>query len=84
MLLINAHSLIYNQVDCFAIFLRHTLKLLSECSVLKPVSIHVFCLNSFLASGDFCRMVIIFTNSVDPDHYRQNVGADLDPNRLIH
>ena len=35
MLLTNAHSSIYNQTDCFAFFFRHTLTLLSLCSVFK-------------------------------------------------
>ena len=34
----------------------------------------------FLVSGDFCRLLIIFPNSLDPDQDRQNVGPDLDPN----
>ena len=36
----------------------------------------------FLASGDFCCLLITFTNSLDPDQARQNVGPDLDPNCL--
>ena len=35
--------------------------------------------NSFPASGDFCRLLITFANTLDPD---QNVGPDLDPNCL--
>ena len=38
--------------------------------------------NSFLATGDFCRLLITFTNSLVPDQDRQNVVPDLDPNRL--
>ena len=38
--------------------------------------------NSFPASGDFCRLLIIFANSFDPDQDRQDVGPDLDPNCL--
>ena len=33
---------------------------------------------SFLASGDFCRLLITFANGLDPDQDRQNVGPDLD------
>ena len=29
-----------------------------------------------------CHLLIIFTNSLDPDQARQNVGPDLDPNCL--
>ena len=39
--------------------------------------------NSLLASGDFCRLVITFENSLDPDQdqqYVKNIGTDLDPN----
>ena len=30
----------------------------------------------------FCRLLITFANSLDPDQDRQNVGPDLDPSRL--
>ena len=36
----------------------------------------------WLALGDFCRLLITFANSLDPDQDRQNVDPDLDPNRL--
>ena len=39
-------------------------------------------INSLLASGDFCRLRIVFENSLDPDQDRQNVGLDLVPNHL--
>ena len=35
-----------------------------------------------IASSDFFRLQIIFANSLDPDQDQQNVGSDLDPNRL--
>ena len=38
--------------------------------------------NSFLASGDFCHLMIIFADSLDPDQDRRCVGPNLDPNRL--
>ena len=31
----------------------------------------------FLASGDFCRLLITFSNSKDPDQDRQNLGPGL-------
>ena len=31
------------------------------------------------ASGNFCRLLITFANSLDPDQARQNVEPDLDP-----
>ena len=52
---------------------------------LKQQSKHnVTCLPSktILASGDFCRLLITFANSLDPDQDRQNVSPDLDPNIL--
>ena len=36
----------------------------------------------FFASDDFCHLLITIVNSFDPDQDRQNVGPDLDPNRL--
>ena len=38
--------------------------------------------SSFLVSGDFYHLLIIFANSLDPDQERQNVGPDLGPNRF--
>ena len=38
--------------------------------------------NSFPASGDLCRLLITFANSLDQDQARQNVGPDLDLNCL--
>ena len=37
-------------------------------------------INSFPARFKFCRLLITFANSLDPDQARQNVGPDLDPN----
>ena len=31
---------------------------------------------------DFCRLLITFTNNLDPDQDRQNNDPDLDPNGL--
>ena len=39
-------------------------------------------LKCFPASDNFCRLLIIFGNWLDPDHARQIVGSDLDPNKL--
>ena len=38
--------------------------------------------NPFLASGDFCLLLITFPNSLDPDEDRQIVGPYLGPNCL--
>ena len=37
----------------------------------------------FLASGDFCHLLIIIANRLDPDQEQQSVGPDLEPNGLI-
>ena len=42
----------------------------------------VFFFNSLLACSDFCHLVIALANSLDPDQDQQNVGLDLDANRL--
>ena len=39
--------------------------------------------NAFLASGDICRLMLIFANSLDPDQALQDIGPDLDPNCLL-
>ena len=44
--------------------------------------VDVFVLNSILANCNFCHPLITFENSLDPDQDQQNVGPDLDPNRL--
>ena len=38
--------------------------------------------NSFFVIGDFRHLLITFAISLDPDKGGQNVGPDLDPNRL--
>ena len=38
--------------------------------------------NAFLASGNICRLLPIFANSLDQDQARQNVGPDLNRNCL--
>ena len=48
----------------------------------KVVSSSCFVFNSLSPRGDFCCLLITFTNSLDPDQARQNVGPDLDPNCL--
>ena len=42
----------------------------------------MFSFNSLLASDDFCHLLITFANFLDPDQDGQNVGPDLEPNRL--
>ena len=37
---------------------------------------------TLLASSDFCRLLITFANSLNPDQDKQNVGPDLDLNHL--
>ena len=47
--------------------------------------IHVqftYTFSSILVSGNICRPLITFANSLDPDQDQQNFGPDLDPNGL--
>ena len=48
----------------------------------KVVSRSCSVFNSLQASDNFCHLLIIFANSLDPDQARQNVAPDLDPNCL--
>ena len=49
---------------------------------MKPIkNINTSAYNSFPAIGDFCRLLITFANSLDPDQ-AIFVGPDLDPNCL--
>ena len=41
-------------------------------------------LSYFLASDDFCCLLITFANSLDPDQAQQNISPDLDSNCLTH
>ena len=54
---------------------RHAYKLVNQ----RPG--HKF-INFFLASNNFCNLLITFVNSLDPVQERQNVGPDLDSNCL--
>ena len=38
--------------------------------------------NPLPASGDFCRLLIIFANNLDPDQARQDVGPEVYPSCL--
>ena len=42
---------------------------------------HSFLFNSFPASGEFCRLLMMFANK-GPRSARQKIGADLDPSSL--
>ena len=56
----------------------------NDCSHIEDVHL-LFLSISMLESVnccDFCSLLITFANSLDPDQDRQNVGRDLDPNRL--
>ena len=54
------------------------IKSVSANSCLK----HAKILNSFPASGNFCRLLITFANSLNPEQARHVVGPDLGPNYL--
>ena len=53
-----------------------------EAGIILNLFIIASKLNSFLASGEFCSMLMIFENSLDPDQDLHSVGPDLDPNCL--
>ena len=40
-------------------------------------------INTFLASSDFCCLLITFANSLDPDQYGHTVGSDLDQKPFV-
>ena len=39
-------------------------------------------IHSFFARGYFCCLLIVFANSLDPGQHRQNIGPELDTDRL--
>ena len=49
-----------------------------------PVVLENVDITSFLACGNFRRLLITSANGLDPDQDRQNVAPDLDPNLLTH
>ena len=67
-MLINSHDLL-------------SLILLKICKKLKRSSAEILG-GAFLGSHYFCHLLITFANSLDPDQGWQNIGPDLDPNRL--
>ena len=48
----------------------------------KNIMRYMLTVNSLPASGHFCRLLIAFTNSLDPDQDLGYVGPDLDPKCL--
>ena len=46
------------------------------------IILHSLCLSGSMLTGKFCRLLITLANNLDPDQDRQNVGPDMDPNRL--
>ena len=60
---------------CFG-FSKNEAVLLSTHNICFWWEIRKYFLSSFLASGDFCSLLMIFTNSLDPDQDRQNIGPD--------
>ena len=48
----------------------------------QPPSGNIAFIFYFLASDDLSGLLVSFTNSLDPDQDRQNVGPDLGPNCL--
>ena len=63
-----------------SVHIRHanTDKILLKLCEFQKVHVH----NSSHASGNCCRLLITFSNSLNLDQKRQNVVPDLDPNCL--
>ena len=49
---------------------------------LDLLRLKIFTIKYFLASSDFCRLLLTFAKCLDPDQDRHDVGPDLDPNCL--
>ena len=65
------------------IYLQSGVAMLLYCRFSNSLNIEHLCANvtsSFLASGNYCRLLITIANSLNRDQDRQNVGPDLDPN----
>ena len=60
-------------------FFRKSEKMSKNLSA-AAVVIGALRVNSFLASGDFCRLLITYAIGLDPDHGQHNGGPDLHPN----
>ena len=55
---------------------------MTSLSLLAGRTVATIMFNSFHASGNCCRLLITFANSLDPDQDLQNVGPDKDSNLL--
>ena len=44
----------------------------------ESLSVTRYTLSYLPVSGKFCRLMLIFANSFEPDQARQNIGPDLD------
>ena len=53
----------------------HCMKKVGQTESIKDI-------NSFLACGDFCHLLITFANSLPPDQDQQHVSRHPDPNSL--
>ena len=77
--------LVYVQIYVFLIYCLYssiTTRYI-YCTSLQDLAVSVNVQNLlFPASGAFCRLLITFVNSLDPDQAWQNVRSDLDPNCL--
>ena len=68
--------------SCQSLHFSHTKNIEVEEGSDQKVDMSSWGFNSLFASSDFYSLLITFANSVDQDQDRQNVGPDLDPNRL--
>ena len=82
-------------MKCHILFSEKNKKNISKCRLLKilprVLSVKegigtlgkILYFISYSTSVDFCRLLVTFANSLDPDQARQNVQPDLDPNCLM-
>ena len=68
------------KVDCCSYILCHPMIIFTSFHLDIQYSLGL--INSFLASGDFCCLLIAFANSLDLGQHRLYIGAELDTDRF--
>ena len=74
-----------NTVDCFSLIKVHlSMFIMVKVNIKVNFTLIAYCfiVRPFLASWDFCHLLMTFANSLDPGQVWQNVGSDPDPNLL--
>ena len=65
-----------------ALFFKKNINMMFQNCLSEAVVMGILRVNSFHASGDFCRLLRIFVNSLDADQEQKSKGPDLDQNFL--